>query len=139
MSWSKSQRFKLTLAIGAVLLVGAGCGGGGGGGGGEANKSKPAASGQSVRSGTVVISMKNIRFQPDKVTVARGTKIVWMNDDSVAHDVHKTSGPGPNFASGPAGGMKPGDKYELRFTTPGTIKYVCKVHQPYMAGEITVK
>ncbi|WDT93772.1 cupredoxin domain-containing protein [Thermoleophilum album] len=121
----------------AVVALAAGCGGNDENGGTTGTATSPATN--AARGGTVEVAMKNIRFQPEKVTVRRGTRIVWVNDDSVAHDVHKVSGPGADFASGPAGGMQPGDKYEIRVTQPGTIKYVCELHKPYMAGEITVK
>ena len=127
------------LAAFAVLaLVAAGCGGsddnGGGGGGGGAAK-KPASSGGG-KNATVV--MKNIAFSPTSVTVAKGGTVKWTNDDSVGHDVTKKSGPGPKFSSGPDGGMQKGDTFQQKFTTAGTIDYVCTVH-PNMKATITVK
>src|SRR3954447_12477741 len=124
----------------ALGLVAAGCGGsdnssGGGGGGGGAKK-PAASSGGGGKSASV--SMKNIAFNPTSVTVAKGGTVKWTNDDSVGHDVTKKSGPGPKFSSGPAGGLQKGDTFQQRFTTAGTIHYVCTVH-PNMKATVTVK
>jgi plastocyanin len=130
------------LAAFAVLaLVAAGCGGssdnsGSSGGGGGGQKTTASSGGGGGKSATVV--MKNIAFEPTSVTVAKGGTVKWTNDDSVGHDVTKKSGPGPKFSSGPAGGMQKGDTFQEKFTTAGTINYVCTVH-PNMKATITVK
>jgi plastocyanin len=83
------------------------------------------------------VSMKNIQFNPKSVSVANGTTVTWTNRDPVPHDVTKTGGPGPNFSSG-TGNLPQGATYKQTLSTPGTIKYVCTVHQG-MAGTIKVK
>jgi plastocyanin len=130
----------LILACLALGLVAAGCGGdddddGGGGGGG--NSEQPAGGGGG--GGGTQVSMKNIQFSPKDLTVKAGETITFTNDEAVAHDVHKTSGPGKDFASGPTGGMQEGDTFELKLDKPGKYEYVCHVHAPGMAGTITVK
>ena len=86
----------------------------------------------------VSVVMKDIAFKPGTVTVPKGGTVTWTNDDSVGHDVTKVGGPGPSFKSGTAGGLNGGDTYQQKFTTPGTIKYVCTVH-PGMEGTVVVK
>jgi plastocyanin len=119
------------------LLVAAGCGGDddddGGGGGGAATTEQPAGGG-----GTEV-SMESTQFSPSDVSVSAGDTITFVNNESVPHDVHKSSGPGEDFASGESGGMQEGDTFELTLDEPGTYEYVCDVHAPGMAGTITVK
>jgi len=126
----------LILACLALGLVAAGCGGDddddGGGGGGASTTEEPAGGGTQV-------SMKNIQFAPKDLSVKAGETITFTNDEAVAHDVHKTSGPGPDFASGPTGGMQEGDTFKLTLDEPGKYDYVCDVHAPGMAGTITVK
>jgi plastocyanin len=127
----------LILACLALGLVAAGCGGdddddGGGGGG---NTEEPAGGG----GGGTQVSMKNIQFAPKDLTVKAGETVTFTNDEAVAHDVHKTSGPGPDFASGPTGGMQEGDTFKLTLDKPGKYEYVCDVHAPGMAGTLTVK
>jgi plastocyanin len=129
----------LILACLALGLVATGCGGdddddGGGGGGGASTTEEPAAGG-----GGTQVSMKNIQFAPKDLSVKAGETITFTNDEAVAHDVHKTSGPGPDFASGPTGGMQEGDTFKLTLDKPGKYEYVCDVHAPGMAGTITVK
>jgi plastocyanin len=131
----------LILACLALGLVAAGCGGdddddGGGGGGGASNSEEPAGGGGG---GGAQVSMKNIQFSPKDLSVKAGETITFTNDEAIAHDVHKTSGPGKDFASGPTGGMQEGDTFELTLDKPGKYDYVCDVHAPGMAGTITVK
>jgi plastocyanin len=128
----------LILACLAIGLVAAGCGGDDdddGGGGGASNNEQPAGGG----GGGTQVSMKNIQFSPKDLTVKAGETITFTNDEAVAHDVHKTSGPGKDFASGPTGGMQEGDTFKLTLDKPGKYDYVCDVHAPGMAGSITVK
>lgn len=130
----------LILACLALGLVAPGCGGDdddGGGGGGGGNGEQPAAGGGG--GGAAQVSMKNIQFSPRDLTVKAGETITFTNDEAIAHDVHKTSGPGKNFASGPTGGMQEGDTFKLTLDKPGKYEYVCDVHAPGMAGTITVK
>src|SRR5205809_5305818 len=118
----------------ALALVAAGCGGGGGGGGDnkKANAPAPAKPATGAKGGSVV--MKGIKFNPASLTVKKGTTVTWKNDDSVAHDVTKTGGPGPKFSSG-TGNLQNGDTYKQTLNTPGQVKYVCTVH-PGMEGTI---
>jgi amicyanin len=126
------------LAIGLVA-----CGGddeesdgGGNGGGGAATAQETTGGGGGA--GTEV-SMQNIQFDPNEVTVKVGETITFVNNEAVPHDVHKTSGPGEDFASGPSGGMQEGDTFDLTLDQPGTYEYVCDVHAPGMSGSITVE
>ena len=119
----------------AAALVAAGCGGS------SSSTSTPApapsTSGGQATSAVTKVGMKNIQFTPKTVTVKKGTTVEWTNDDSVNHDVTKSTGPGPNFSSG-SGNLGAGDTYKVTFKTAGTVKYRCTVH-PGMAGSIVVK
>jgi plastocyanin len=131
----------LALMLACLALGLTACGGddddnGGGGGGGASTSAQPAAGGGG---GGVKVSLKNIQFNPKDVTVKPGETITFTNDESIPHDVHKESGPGGDFASGPDGGLQQGDTFKLKLDKPGTYQYVCHVHAPGMAGTITVK
>ena len=129
----------LILSCLALGLVVAGCGGDDDDdGGGGATKTEQPAGGGGGGGGTQV-SMKNIQFSPKDLTVKAGETITFTNNEAVAHDVHKSSGPGKDFASGPTGGMQEGDTFKLTLDKPGKYEYVCDVHAPGMAGSITVK
>ena len=134
------KRLSVAIVGATVLAFGlAACGGddddsGGTGGGGAATTEEPASGG-----GGAQVSLKNIQFNPKDITVKPGETITFTNDESIPHDVHKTSGPGPDFSSGGDGGMQQGDTFELKLDKPGKYDYVCHVHAPGMAGTITVK
>jgi len=131
----------LLLACLAIGLVA--CGGddeesgGGADTGGAATTEEPAAGGGG--GGGTEVSMNSIQFDPSDVTVKAGETITFVNNESVPHDVHKSSGPGPDFASGPSGGMQEGDTFELTLDEAGSYEYVCDVHAPGMSGTITVE
>jgi plastocyanin len=133
----------LLICTALALVVVPGCGGDddddGGGGGGGANAQEPSGGGGGGGGGGTKVVMKNIQFAPAEITVSPGDTVTWTNDESVAHDVDKESGPGPQFSSGPEGGMNEGDTFKHTFDKPGTYKYICRVHAPGMAGTITVK
>ena len=127
---------KLIALILACLALGlAACGGDDDSGGGSSGQSNGGGSG----GGGTSVSMKNVQFDPTDLTIKAGETVTFTNDESVPHDVHKQSGPGGDFASGPDGGMQQGDTFKLKLDKPGTYKYVCHVHAPGMAGTITVK
>jgi plastocyanin len=122
----------LIVAATCLTLVAAGCGGGG-----SSTSSSPAPASSTPASGGAKVEMKNIQFNPKSLTVSKGTTVTWTNEDSVNHDVAKTSGPGPNFASG-NGNIGSGGTYKVTFNTAGTIQYRCTIH-PGMDGTIVVK
>ena len=134
----------LLIACMALGLVAAGCGDdddddSGNGGGGGANTEQPAdQGGGGGGGGGAEVGMKNIQFEPSDVTIKAGETVTWTNEEGVAHDVDKTSGPGPQFSSGPEGGMMEGDTFAQTFDQTGTYEYVCRVHAPGMAGTIEV-
>ena len=132
----------LILVTLAAALGATGCGGDDDDGGGSQDGGQAAETdtgGGGTTGGGAEVSMKNIQFDPSDISVKAGETITFTNDEAVAHDVHKTSGPGKDFASGPAGGMQEGDTFELTLDKPGNYEYVCDVHAPGMAGTITVK
>ena len=86
----------------------------------------------------VAVTIKDFAFDPASLEVDKGSAVTWTNEDSAAHDVTKTGGPGPDFSSGEAGGMATGDTYKETLTTAGEIEYVCTVH-PNMKATLTVK
>ena len=137
----------LILACVALGVVIAGCGGddddsgGGDNGGGSQQGEGGGATAEEGGggSGGTTVTMKNIQFQPNQITVKAGDTITFRNDEAVPHDVKKDKGPGPDFESGPQGGMNEGDTFKLTLKKPGRYDYICRVHAPGMSGTITVK
>jgi len=134
----------LLIACLALTLTFAACGDdddddGGGSSAAPATTTETTAPPSAKNGETVEVSMKDIAFNPDSITINKGDTVTWTNDESVGHDVTKTDGPGPDFSSGDPGGMGEGDTFSETFTTPGEISYECTVHAPGMSGTITVK
>jgi plastocyanin len=122
----------LLLLIATCGLVLAACGDsddGGGGAGGGTTTSEPATGGGS---GAVEVTMENIAFNPETVTVKVGQRITWTNEDGVQHDVESTSGEKIDSDLFGEGGT-----FSFTPKKAGTIEYVCTVH-PGMDGEIVV-
>ena len=77
-----------------------------------------------------VVVLKNGAFSPAGLTVAAGTRVTWVNLDSVEHDVF-----GPFFES-PT--MVGGEAYTYTFDRPGEFLYGCTFHDG-MTATIQVK
>lgn len=78
------------------------------------------------------ISMKDLAFDPAKVSVHEGDTITWTNNDTVDHTA--TAESGADFDSGT---LSPGETFAWK-ATPGKIAYHCTIH-PEMTGTIDVK
>lgn len=76
------------------------------------------------------VLMINNTFSPKVFTVAAGTTVMWVNEDSVAHNVESDV-----FSSGI---LNEGDTFEHTFDTAGTFEYECTLH-PGMTGTIVVQ
>lgn len=76
---------------------------------------------------TVDVSMVNITFQPQTVTINAGDTVRWTNIDSFDHTTTSGTGCAPNgmWDSGTVG---PGQSFEVTFNTPGTFPYYCTFH-----------
>ncbi len=70
----------------------------------------------------VHVSMGNMQFSPETITVRAGTPIMWTNDESVLHTV--TAGD----ESWDSGVLKEGETYTVTFDTPGRYCYYCLLH-----------
>ena len=111
------MRSLIVMAV-VFALGAAGCGSGGS----STKGSSPGA-----------ISMKGLRFHPDRSTVRVGEKVTWTNDDNVDHNVTSTGG--AKFMSQAFGH---GKTYSFTPRKAGTISYVCTLH-PGMVGKLIVK
>lgn len=117
------RKFLLALFLGAFVIFGAGayCG----------KSSNPASS---APVSTSNVSIKNMAFEPQNIEVAKGTTVVWTNNDSTVHQV-ESDGNLPDLLSGE---LQPGDTYDFVFDQSGTYAYHCKIH-PQMTGQVIVQ
>ncbi|HUP26269.1 MAG TPA: cupredoxin family copper-binding protein [Candidatus Limnocylindrales bacterium] len=80
------------------------------------------------------VTIKNFAFVPAKITVKKGTKVTWINDDSAHHDVTPDQA-STDFVASKL--LANGESYSFTFEKPGTYAYHCSPH-PYMKAMITV-
>jgi plastocyanin len=92
----------------------------------------PVAGGAAASPAAVVVSMKNLRFSPQTVTVAAGEQVAWRNDDQVAHTVTAQDG------SWTSPLLQPGVTYTHTFAQPGRYEITCKPH-PFMKSVVEVR
>lgn len=76
------------------------------------------------------ITIQNFSFNPGTLTVKQGTKVTWINQDSVTHRIKSDT-----FNSQD---LNQGDKFEFTFNNKGSFDYICGIH-PTMTGKIVVE
>jgi plastocyanin len=143
------RKSKLSVLLGAALLVLSACTSGGTASPSSAPASNPAASPASASAaasgggsgaaacavgsttGTVAATIKNFAFSPNPVTAKVGESITWTNQDSAPHTVTLDDGgcTTDRIASGTSA--------TLTFSAAGTYPFHCSVH-PNMKGTIQV-
>ncbi len=77
-------------------------------------------------------------YDPDAITITKGTTVVWENTDSVVHTV--SSGNLQDGSNGifDSGMINAGESFKFTFNDPGKQEYFCMVH-PWMTGSVTVE
>jgi plastocyanin len=88
----------------------------------------------------VTIKMSQIKFMPMDLKVSKGTKITWVNDESIEHYVNTDSHPAHTYyLDQNSKALKKGEKYSLTFEGPGIYPYHCSAHAANMTGNILVQ
>ncbi len=78
-------------------------------------------------------------FKPSSLAVTTGTKVSWINNDSVPHTVTEgIPGGSPSASKFNSGIIGPGQIFQHIFSQAGTVRYYCTLH-PFMSGEVLVK
>jgi plastocyanin len=78
------------------------------------------------------VSMDHNTFIPGEITVAPGTTVTWVNNETMPHTVVS---PNQGFRSKT---LVKDAKFSFTFTTPGDYDYLCSIH-PNMKGKVIVK
>lgn len=76
------------------------------------------------------VTISNYAFTPKTITVPVGTTVIWINQDSVAHNIKSDT-----FNSDI---LNQGDTFEHTFNTAGIYNYSCSIH-PSMTGTVVVQ
>jgi plastocyanin len=93
----------------------------------------PAEDSNSAGTGPVAsVTMDHNTFIPGEITVAPGTTVTWVNNETMPHTVVN-----PNQAFRSKTLVKDAE-FSFTFTTPGDYDYLCSIH-PNMKGKIIVK
>jgi plastocyanin len=80
----------------------------------------------------VRLTIHNFAFQPARLVVSPGTRLVWTNTDSDPHTVDSTKGVWSSEA------LDTGSQFARVFSQAGTFPYYCSIH-PFMHGTIVVQ
>ena len=99
---------------------------------------------QEAAAKTKRVTIAGFSFTPRVITIKHGTKVVWKNADTTAHNVVSATGMGTSasttglFAS-PT--LSPGQSWSHVFTKKGTYFYECTFHASMAAmhGKVVVK
>ncbi len=83
---------------------------------------------------TKKVLIKNFRFSPAKITIKRGTRVVWINKDTAPHTATATNKP----RSFDSGRLVRGERFSHTFRRVGKKPYYCEIH-PDMRGRIIVR
>jgi plastocyanin len=84
---------------------------------------------------TITIEGLDLRFVPDRLEVATGDTVTFVNNAQFAHDVNFSAG----FGSGGPGSLAAGESWSYTFNAAGTFDFVCELHAGAgMNGSIAV-
>lgn len=83
---------------------------------------------------TVTVAIRQGSYEPEELSVSRGTKVIWENTDTEVHNVAFPGAENLNFQS-PVMGL--GQKWEKVFSRTGEFDYVCTLH-PFMKAKLKV-
>jgi plastocyanin len=76
------------------------------------------------------IFIYDVGFQPNASAMPLGSKVTWINEDSVIHNVS-----GEGWSSGD---LAPGQSFSKTFGSAGDYSYSCSLH-PEMKGELKIQ
>lgn len=80
---------------------------------------------------TNAVVIKGFAFNPETITIPKGTTVTWTNEDSVQHTVTEIN----NVFSSDI--LSQGQTFSYTFNETGTFEYQCHIH-PNMRGKVIV-
>ena len=76
-------------------------------------------------------------YSPLNLEIPTGTKVTWINDDSVPHNIQSIGESGKVIQLFNSPPLNTGDKFEFTFEESGVYNYFCSFH-PWRVGVVTV-
>jgi plastocyanin len=122
---------KSGFAVAFVILAGVALAGCGDDGPQPEAAASPAESESTAPVATVTVQAIDNTFRPDRVEVAVGTEVVWVNRGRNDHDLLSDFGFGVDAAN-----FGPGDEYRYVFTEAGEFPYHCTIHGTHTVGMV---
>lgn len=83
----------------------------------------------------VTVHIKQMKFDPKELVVAKGTTVVWKNDDAMPHNVEFGKGSSSEIKGDM---LRAGQTFALKFNEAGDFSYTCTPH-PFMKATIKVE
>ena len=77
-------------------------------------------------------------YLPLNLEITTNTKVVWVNEDSVPHNIQSQDEVGKVSDAFNSPPLNTGDRFEHTFDEAGTYNYYCSFH-PWRVGVVTVK
>lgn len=88
----------------------------------------------------VTIKLSHIMFDPQNIKISKGSKVTWVNEDSVKHYINTDSHPAHTyFLLQNSKALEKGESYSTYFDIPGIYPYHCSTHADTMIGNILVE
>ena len=96
------------------------------------NNSSMENNGTNATSAATTISIQNMAFNPNQITIKSGTNIQWVNNDNTQHQIMGDNGAFQSTV------LNPGDTYNFYFAKSGIYGYHDALN-PTITGTITVQ
>lgn len=80
---------------------------------------------------THIVTIKDMAFSPENLTIGSGDRVTWVNEDRMRHSAQDLNG------AFDTGLLRNGESASLTFGSSGTFSYRCGPHRN-MRGSITI-
>ena len=87
-----------------------------------------------VQAADATITIDNFTFTPAQLKVAPGTKVTWVNNDDIPHQIVDATD-ARAMKSPP---LDTGDRFSFTYAKVGAYPYFCGLH-PHMQGTVVVQ
>ncbi len=87
---------------------------------------------QQAAAADAAVAIKDFRFDPNSITVTRGSKVTWTNQDGTGHTTTSDSGLWQSAL------LRRGESFSFTFDQVGEFGFFCEPH-PWMRGKVIVQ
>ena len=99
--------------------------------------SEAAIAAADIPADAVVVNISKLKYETPEITVKTGQTVVWVNKDTMPHNVEFPAGVAAEAALQGAM-LKKDQAYSVTFNEAGTYNYFCTPH-PFMRGKVIVE